>query len=125
MRAAKVLSEVVRATRRHHINRYARCIRRDERSRFAVFFNFLKNLLLNVKAFDNNLNNPIGIGDFRHIIVEIAERYARCKSLIEQRRGFRFQSRIISRLYDAVSLARILFLVVGEVKRYDVEHQNV
>ena len=50
-------------------------------------FNFLKELLLNVKPLNNYLNDPITVFDFVEVIIEITGLNARGKRFTVNRRG--------------------------------------
>ena len=97
----------------HRMNRDPRCVRRQNRTRRAMFLHVLEYYLFDFEALGDYLNDPIAIRNLFHVVIEISDLNQIRVRLFIQRSRFRFQQRLLCCISDAVPLLLILLIRIG------------
>ena len=74
MYAAKMSAKIVAETFRDAGDGNAAGVRRDDRTRLAIFFHFREKFAFDVQIFDDGFDNQIAIFKARHIVGKVADR---------------------------------------------------
>ena len=118
-----MLLKIFTAALQHQMDGDARGIGSDVRACLAVLIYFVKNLLFDVQIFDNHLDDPITIHNFGHVIIKVAGFDPTGKAFVKQSCRLGFEGVIQGLIDDAIAGGRVVFVLILEVKRDNVEHE--
>ena len=130
VRNEEILAEIVRAALDHPGDRQAGGVRRDDGAGAADLLDAGEYLLLDVQALDDDLDDPVALGETTPVVLEVADLDQWQEALGVDRRGLRLLDALDAGERELVAEARVvprqplLLVLRGEVLRHDVEHQR-
>ena len=124
MRADEMLAHVLVHGFEHRADQDAARVRADDGSLRAVLRDLLEDRLLDGQVFFDHLADPVAVGDLGEVVVEVADLDHIDQGFAIDRGRFGFEQGGFAGGRKAVTLVLALFVLVGQIRGYDVDHDR-